>query len=481
MKNRILKYFFGTVILAGISVLLSCNYKTEKKQDQNSNSKPNVILIMADDLGWGDVAYNGNEIAITPNLDKMAETGLKFNRFYSSSPVCSPTRGSCLTGRHPFRYGIYHANVGHIKMEEMLLSEVLKDNGYTTGHFGKWHLGTLTKNESDSNRGGKDTLNYAPPWENGFDVCFSAEAKVPTWNPMIVPEKEAGGVGNKVEGEVYGSAYWISPNQKATDNLEGDDSRVIMDRVIPFIENAVKESKPFFSVIWFHTPHTPVVAGEEYLKMYQDQPEEYQHFYGCITAMDEQIGRLNAKLKELDVDDNTIIFFTSDNGPENSNGRPRSVGSAGKFRGQKRSLYEGGIRVPGIMLWGDRIKSNKMVNTPLSTLDYFPTIINALGIKNAGSPGPIDGVDFLSLIENNIKERPTPIGFQSANQQALIDNKYKLYSLNKGKTFELYDMQNDPNETNDIAGEHPEIVDKMKKQLNEWIVSCKNSDEGNDY
>ena len=151
----------GSAILAGTSILFSCNQIKEKNQETAINSKPNVILIMADDLGWGDVGYNGNKIVKTPNLDQMSETGLRFDRFYASSPVCSPTRGSCLTGRHPFRYGIYHANVGHIKKEEKLLSEVLKENAYTTGHFGKWHLGTLTKNGNDSNSGRSPKLAWA--------------------------------------------------------------------------------------------------------------------------------------------------------------------------------------------------------------------------------------------------------------------------------------------------------------------------------
>jgi len=474
-----MKKILGICTLAGVFILFSCNRKSNQNSD--NHQKPNVILIMADDLGWGDVGYNGNKIAKTPNLDQMAQTGVRFDRFYSSSPVCSPTRGSCLTGRHPYRYGIYNANVGHIKKEEFLLSEVLKENGYATGHFGKWHIGTLTKTEKDSNRGGKDTLNYAPPWENGFDVCFSTEAKVPTWNPMIAPEKEAGGVGNKIKGEAFGSYYWTGPNQKATENLEGDDSRVIMDRAIPFIEEAVNKSNPFFSVIWFHTPHTPVVAGEKYLDMYENQPEEFKHFYGCITAMDEQIGRLNAKLRELGVDKNTIVFFTSDNGPENNKNKPRSIGSAGNFRARKRSLYEGGIRVPGIMTWADKIKSNKVIKTPVSTIDYFPTILSVLGIETNTKPQPIDGINIFPIIKGDINGRPFPIGFQSGKQQALNDNKYKLYTSNKGKTFELYDIINDPSEKDNIAEQYPEIVEKMKIQLNNWIASCKNSDLGNDY
>jgi arylsulfatase A-like enzyme len=143
--------------------------------------KPNVILIMCDDLGWGDVGFNGNKTIRTPHLDAMAKAGLKFNRFYAAAPVCSPTRGSCVTGRHPYRYGIPFANSGHMKPEELTLAELLKKQGYTTGHFGKWHLGTLTKTVKDANRGGpRGAKHFSPPQANGFDVCFSTESKVPT-------------------------------------------------------------------------------------------------------------------------------------------------------------------------------------------------------------------------------------------------------------------------------------------------------------
>jgi len=208
-------------------------------------NKPNIILCMADDMGWGDPGFNGNSIIKTPNLDAMAEAGLKFTRFYSGAPVCSPTRGSCLTGRHPYRYGIFGANSGHMLKEEITLAEALVTQGYTTGHFGKWHLGTLTTTEKDSNRGGpKGAQHYSPPWENGFDVCFSTEAKVPTWNPMISPGSD----------KPYGTYYWNQDGTKVTENLEGDDSRVIMDRAVPFIRNAADKSKPFFTaaLLWMY-------------------------------------------------------------------------------------------------------------------------------------------------------------------------------------------------------------------------------------
>jgi arylsulfatase A-like enzyme len=293
-------------------IFLLCVKTFTMKAEEN----PNIIMIMADDLGWGDVGFNGNTVIRTPHLDDLASEGINFKRFYSASPVCSPTRGSCLTGRHPYRYGIEFAMSGHIKKEELLIPEILKDKGYTTGHFGKWHLGTLTLKEQ--NRWGeweKDPVaNYSPPWENGVDFCFVTESKVPTWNPMLTPENWS----NMEPGSSFGNDYWTGPGKKETHNLEGDDSRVIMDRVIPFVEKAEQLNQPFFAVIWFHTPHKPVVAGPQYKSIYKDFANSEQNYYGCITAMDEQVGRLNNKLKELGIDQNTIIWFCSDNGPEGS-------------------------------------------------------------------------------------------------------------------------------------------------------------------
>jgi arylsulfatase A-like enzyme len=168
--------FLKRVSLSTTSLLFGYRFLLASKR--NSSARPNVILVMTDDQGWADTGYNGHPVLKTPNLDQVAKEGIRFERFYSGAPVCSPTRGSCLTGRHPYRYGIYHANVGHMKKQEIVLAEVLKMQGYTTGHFGKWHLGTLTKTVEESNRGGKrGAAHYSPPWENGFDECFSTEAR----------------------------------------------------------------------------------------------------------------------------------------------------------------------------------------------------------------------------------------------------------------------------------------------------------------
>jgi len=439
----------------------------------NRFDKPNIVLCMADDLGYGDTGFNGNSIIKTPNLDAMAETGLQFMRFYSGAPVCSPTRGSCLTGRHPYRYGITFANVGHMPAAEITLAEALKTQGYTTGHFGKWHLGTLTKTEKDSNRGGPRGLkHYSPPWENGFDVCFSTEAKVPTWDPMKKPESN----------EHYGTYYWQQDGTKATENLDGDDSRVIMDRVVPFIRNAAKSKKSFFAVVWFHTPHLPVIAGAEYRKMYSQYSEDEQHYYGCVTAMDEQMGRLRKELRELDITNNTMVWFCSDNGPEGKDGkRGRSRGSAGSLRGRKRSLFEGGVRVPALLEWPARVRAGKVTDIPCCTSDYFPTVLDVLNIKIKGQPKPIDGVSLLSLIEGKMKKRPVPIAFESGSQVSLTDNRYKIYSKNKGKTYMLFDLIEDPGEKKDLSAEKPQILKSMKATLEKWRNSCRDSLAGKDY
>lgn len=454
----------------------------------DDNRVPNIVLIMADDLGWGDTGFNGNKTIRTPNLDAMAADGLRLTRFYAAAPVCSPTRGSCLTGRHPYRYGIFTANAGHMRPQELTLAELLKKHGYATGHFGKWHLGTLTKQLVESNRGGpRGAKHFSPPWQNGFDTCFSTEAKVPTWDPMWRPKGNRSGtwwdpVENAADATEYGTHYW-SDGQLVKDNLRGDDSRVIMDRAIPFIRDAASRGKPFFAVIWFHTPHLPVVAGPKYTAMYSQHEKYQQHYFGCITAMDEQIGRLRDELDKLDVKQDTLITFCSDNGPEGNESAP---GSAGGLRGRKRSLFEGGIRVPAVIVWPQRIRARSEADLPACTSDYLPTIVELLGAKPSDDR-PMDGVSLLPLFDGKLKERPRPIGFQSGNQLALIDNHWKLIRIGgkrKGKAegeFMLFHLENDPGEKTDVADRHSEMVKRMSTELDQWQKSCAASLAGEDY
>ena len=445
---------------------------------------PNVILCMADDQGWGDTGYNGHPFLQTPHLDAMSRAGIRFNRFYAGAPVCSPTRGSALTGRHPFRYGVNSANSGHIRAPEITLAEMLKQRGYATGHFGKWHLGTLTNDQEDGRRGGRRPEHYAPPWEHGFDQCFSAEVQMPTWNPM--------------ENQAFPSKYWTAEGEYATENLSGDDSRVIMDRAIPFIRQAAAAQTPFFAVIWFHAPHRPVVAGPRHREMYARFSEAEQHYYGCITALDEQVGRLRAELRKLEVADDTMLFYCSDNGPEGRAPHGKvDRGSSGGLRGRKRSLFEGGLRVPGILEWPRRVAAGRVTNMPASTCDYFSTIAAALGEDAPAGRRPIDGVSLLPLIDGDTGRRGRPIAFQCPDagekgkhsrlgspDHALIGDRYKLLSYldekREGQDM-LFDISLDPGERHDLAGELPDMAARMKQYLLDWDASCARSAEGADY
>jgi arylsulfatase A-like enzyme len=442
-------------------------------------NRPNVILMMADDLGFGDPGFNGNRVIHTPNLDAMAQAGIRFTRFYAGGPVCSPTRGTCLTGRHYFRYGITHANEGALPKPEFTIAEMLKPLGYATGHFGKWHLGTLTEEIKDGRRGGPGTKSYSPPWEHGFDECFSTEQAVPTWDPM--------------KDQPFVTKYWTGPGQYARENLEGDDSRVMMDRVVPFVRRAAKAARPFLAVVWFHAPHAPVVAGPEHRAMYSQYSEGEQHYYGCITALDEQVGRLRRELRELGVADNTMTWFASDNGPEGMTGdQGRNRGSTGGLRGRKRSLFSGGVNVPALLEWPGHARPGRVVDLECSTLDYFPTVRDAVGFPMPGKPRPIDGVSLASLIDGKMTSRPAPISFRYIEDPlpmhgsptvAMVEGRYKLLTNFSagGPEDMLFDLVADRAETRNIIGKQPEMARSMKTRLRDWIASCKASHAGADY
>ncbi len=462
--------FLGSIAGGAIAMVLPRDFFLKKK----GTARPNVILCMADDMGWGDAGFNGNTIIKTGNLDAMAEGGLRFTRFYSGAPVCSPTRGSCLTGRHPYRYGIFSANVGRMRKEEITLAEALKTQGYVTGHFGKWHLGTLLADFSGKGPKRKPKENYMTPAMSGFDEWFSTEYAVATWDPY----DPANVHGRKFDVRAL---YWHN-GKNVTKELKGDDSRIIMDRVVGFIRKAAKNKEPFLAVVWFHTPHLPVVAGPEHRKMYSQYSEDEQHYYGCITALDEQVGRLRKELRAAGIAGNTMVWFCSDNGPEGKDGKHgRTRGSAGPLRGRKRSLFEGGVRVPGLLEWPGHVKGGRVTDIPCCTSDYFPTVLDAVGFKMKGQPEPIDGVSLLPLIEGKMTKRPVPIGFESGRQVSLTDNRYKLISQDKGKSYMLFDLIEDPGERKDLSAEKPEILRTMKTTLSRWRKSCKDSREGKDY
>lgn len=371
--------------------------------------KPNIIFVMADDLGWGDVGFNGNKIIKTPRLDEMAKNGLCLTRFYTASPLCSPTRGSCLTGRYPWRFGVLAAHTGGMRRAEYTVAEVAHSKQYQTGFFGKWHLGWV-KPEEQLPRG-----FYSPPWQHGFDETFATTGAVPTWNPTITPAGKINGEDGEKDEEGKEGAPWkggkpyVHNGVEVADNMAGDDSRVIMDRVVPFIQGAAEKKQPFLACVWFHTPHEPVVAGPEYRKLYAEHGTAKQNYYGAITAMDEQIGRLRAELRRLGIERNTVVFFTGDNGPADAMAK-KGIASAGPFRGHKHTMYEGGLRVPSLVEWPGHIKAGTTSDTMCATVDYFSTVVELTGASlGKKADRPIDGQSMMGVLTGTAKTRTAPL------------------------------------------------------------------------
>lgn len=473
-------------VVSGFVALLLVNVSSVWAQDLDDDvGRPNVILLMADDLGWGDVGYNGNPVVMTPAIDLMAEEGVVLERFYTASSICSPTRASVLTGRHPYRMGIWAAHTGGMRRGEITLAEILKDEGYRTGFFGKWHLGHIEA-ERAHQRGPRGV--YSPPWLHGFDETFATESAVPTWNPTVTPFDIFGNVAGdpwKTDGLPY-----LHNGEKVTENLDGDNSRIIMDRVLPFVREADAAGEPFLAVVWFHTPHEPVVAGPEYLAQYAYLPNvDQRHFYGSITAMDDQIARLRDELDRLGIADDTIIFFTSDNGP--SGGAVRDgVASAGPFRGHKHQHYDGGVRTPSLVVWPGALSARR-TQALTSTTDYLPTVLDLvqMGLPNRVQERPMDGMSFAPALRGEdtsaLEDRFIVSGYKRLYKGedgiALVSGPYKLHRHKTTGALSLYDLSADPSERIDISAENPEVLAQLTAQLAEWEASAVRSAMGADY
>jgi arylsulfatase A-like enzyme len=458
-RREFLKYAGGAAAAAAIPWYLSAPALAGP-----DDKKPNIVLCMTDDQGWGDVSYNGHPVLKTPELDKMAASGVRFDRFYAAAPVCSPTRGSVLTGRHPNRFKCFSHGYP-LPAEEFTIAQAVKLAGYTTGHFGKWHLNGV--------RGpGKPVLADDPrsPGRRGFDEWLSATNFFdlnPSFGRNGKPEK-----------------------------FTGDGSDIIVDEALKFIDRSRKAGKPFLAVIWYGSPHNPHSALPQDRKPYAGVPNKLAPYYGELAAVDRSMGKLRAELRRMGIADNTIVWFCSDNGG--------AVGeqSVGGLRGGKSALWEGGIRVPGLLEWPARIKKPFRTSVPCNTSDMFPTVVDLLGVTPPDRARPLDGISLVSLLDGKMSSRPKPMAFWSGKNKgggghaALIDNQFKLH-LNpsskegKGRTgggrkrkmppVLLYDLAADPKETTDLSVKDPERVKRMTAVLEGWKKSVRNSIAGNDY
>ncbi len=465
------------IIFVAFSLLFSFTIYGNPKQQEKA--KPNILLIVCDDLGRGDLGCYGNEVIQTPHLDKMASNGILFTDCYSSSPVCSPSRAGLLTGRIPNRTGIYDwiAGAMYLKGEEVTIAEQLKKAGYQTGMFGKWHLNSKFNSSQQPD-----------PGDQGFDYWFatSNNASPSHKNPRNF-------VGN---GE-------------RTGEMEGFSAYIVADEFTKWLENR-ENSSPFFAYVAFHEPHEPIDSEEELVKKYEDKSKIHGQdlYFANVSQIDKAVGNITGFLKEKGLEENTLIFFTSDNGPETWMRYPgawRSHGTPGKIdgmplRGMKLHMTEGGIRVPGILYWPARIKESRVENTPVCGIDFLPTF-SAL----AGVPLPanrkIDGTSFLPLIyeQDIVREQPLFWFYYNAfsySTLAMRKGDFMMLARRTGDHFypgtgftpermpavkeakprawELYHLGKDPGQTKFVQDLYPEVFDQMKSELDKLYDDVQN-------
>jgi arylsulfatase A-like enzyme len=413
--------------------------------DSQAATKPHIVFVMADDMGWGQTGYRGHPVLQTPQLDAMAAAGLRFERFYAGAPVCSPTRASVLTGRANDRSGVLSHGYA-LRQQEKTIAQALQQAGYVTGHFGKWHLNGLRGPgapilASDEYHPGRFGFDHWVSVTNFYDL-----------DPLM------------------SRAGQIEP-------FEGDSSEIAVAEAVKFLEQHQATDKPMFAVIWYGTPHSPFRALPDDKSPFSQLNENSANHYGELVAMDRSIGTLRQALRRLGIADNTLLVFCSDNG-----GLPGiTPETVGGLRGNKGTVYEGGLRVPGIIEWPAVIKP-RVTDYPACTMDLFPTVADILGLPDKVFVRPLDGISLKPLFSTSLPERDKPIPFRFGARAALVDNRYKLLTndLSKGE-FQLYDLNDDPAETRDISSDQPERFARMKQELLAWNESVNASFEGRDY
>ena len=497
----------STAILVGLC-LISCS---PQEKAAPVDAPVNIILLMGDDHGWEETGYNGHPFVQTPVLDAMAASGLRLDNFYSASPVCSPTRGSVITGRHPNRYGTFAPNWS-IRPEEVSIAQILGKAGYATGHFGKWHLGPVKVNSPTN------------PGALGFDTWLSHD--------------------NFFEIDPTFSRNGGQPEQ-----FVGESSEILIDETINFIEQANERDQPFFAIVWFGSPHEPYSGLEQDLALYDQLPDSLENFtvrltsmetglpverslkevlrerFAEITAMDRAIGKLRAHLEQQKINQNTLIWYCGDNGvPSSGNYNPT-------FRGVKGMVYEQGVRVPGIIEWPGALEKPLATSLNAVTSDMLPTLCELTGQPLPSRP--LDGISLLPAINGTMVKRPEPIYFwnyetghetdqdldpyidpelqsgttplvkimdgkytrsfrnfhhPAINQadfkgpRSVLDGTYKLVIDGEpGATKELFNLANDPLEKENLVDAEPEVAQQLEAKLWQWQNSVLESLTGADY
>jgi arylsulfatase A-like enzyme len=415
------------------------------------NSQTNIVLVMADDQGWGQTGYYNHPVLKTPNLDAMAANGLRFDRFYAGGPVCSPTRATVLTGRTHDRTGVFDHGYA-LRDQEKPLPRAMQKAGYATSHFGKWHLNGL--------RGpgvpilGDDTHGPGPI---GFDIWLSV-TNFFDLNPVM-------------------------SRQGKFEEFKGDSSEIIVDEALQFITKKAKVKEPFFTVIWYGTPHSPWMAEAADQEPFTALTEKAQEHYGELVAMDRSIGTLRKGLRDLKIEKDTLVWFTSDNGGL-PGFQPSTTGGLRDFKG---SMYEGGLRVPAIIEWPAGIPKPRVTKYPAGAVDIFPTLAEVVGLPASSMLQPQDGVSLVPLLTKEIVPRKKPLIFSSRGRAAVIDNDWKIISLTadpkkkKRPRVELYNLVKDVDESENLMQKQSNVAKRMSALLRQAKASVAASVAGKDY
>ncbi len=411
-----------------------------------SQTRPNIVLLMADDMGWGETSYRQHPILRTPNLDAMAAAGLRLDRFYAGAPNCSPTRSTVMTGRSNDRVGVYNHGYA-LHRQEKTIAQGLKGAGYITAHFGKWHLNGYSGVGAPI----LATDDHKPS-DFGFDQWLSVTNFFDR-NPLM-------------------------SRQGKFEEFQGDSSEIIVDEACKFLDSNRSSGRPMLAVVWFGSPHSPFVATQADKASFTSLDAQSQEHYGELVALDRSIGALRRRLREMEIADNTLLMFCSDNG-----GLPEvTPGTVGGLRGFKNTLYEGGLRVPAIIEWPAVIKQPRVSNFPAGTIDIFPTVAEIVGLSDKAFVQPIDGISILALLTAEVAQRDKPLPFRHQGRAALVDNDYKIICLDlKKDVYELYNLRSDPQESQNIASQQPAILQRLRDQLLAWNQSVENSVAGKDY
>lgn len=410
----------------------------------------NFVVFLTDDQGWGDLGSYGHPLIQSPNIDHFAAEGIRFTQCYAASAICSPSRSAILTGRTPYRNGVFtwlpERDRVHLRSSEITIPTLLKQKGYETCHVGKWHL-----------NGWFNSPQQPQPSNHGYDWWLA------TQNNAAPSHKNPTN---------------FARNGKPLGQLQGYSALIVVDEAIAWLKKQRDPSKPFFLTVWTHEPHLPIESAPRFMAFYRGDQGLRKH-HGNITQIDYAFGKLMEALDDLELREDTFVIYTSDNGPEGTGVRDPDAekkypyrtklrGSTGPLRGRKRDVYEGGIRVPGIIRWPQSIKAGSVSDEPIIGSDIFTTVAGIAGVT-LPKDRTIDGADMRPAFEGQRIDRDVPLYWRCriarGPKTAMRIGDWKILANESLTTFELYNLRHDPRESYEVSEKYPQEFERMQTGL----------------